>query len=279
VLEAGIYLALRDTTTASRRDVGATRYWRGVSDRRTALYVHDEDADTTRRYYRDKRTPGAIVGAVACHDWVGAFLWYRERGDHDHHRYCCKSTQRQMHVLVPGIAADGEHPARRLLGGRSSCEYKSAARDGTGGKFSMGEFAWQNSRNRHEHDRQNSQHDSAGVGKRTLAEQAYAGMFSVGSAKAPAGGAARRPVRRCNESPGRRRWTRARQRRRPSRQAAVPTSSGGLCDDYSGGWRPLLVTSDPHRVMQPGKDLRGLRGHQGGRRISTLRGSRTCQIT
>jgi hypothetical protein len=111
VLGAGLYLSLRDTTTASRLTsallgAGAASLIAG-----TALYVTDEDPDTTRRYYRNSATPGVIVGGLGVvMTGVGAFLWYRERGaSGSSTRTAAASMKKPTLPVVPGLAADREH--------------------------------------------------------------------------------------------------------------------------------------------------------------------------
>jgi hypothetical protein len=110
VLGAGLYLSLRDTTTASRLTsallgAGAASLIAG-----TALYVTDEDPDTTRRYYRNSATPGVIVGGVGlAMTGVGAFLWYRERGGPGSStRTAAASTQKRTLAVVPAFRTDGK---------------------------------------------------------------------------------------------------------------------------------------------------------------------------
>lgn len=87
VIGAGFYLALRDTTSASRITAallatGGTSLVAG-----TTMYLTDEDPNPNpdpmayvRRYYRDSATAGVIIGGTGVVlTGLGAWLWYRER--------------------------------------------------------------------------------------------------------------------------------------------------------------------------------------------------------
>jgi hypothetical protein len=115
VLGAGVYLALRDTTSASR--LTAALLGAGVTSlvAGTALYLTDEDPDERRKYYRNSAEHGVITGGAGIVlTGVGALLWYRDRNRVPRSsRTTAGSTQRQELVLVPGVSAG---PLQFLLG-------------------------------------------------------------------------------------------------------------------------------------------------------------------
>jgi len=127
----------------------------------------------------------------------------------------------------------------------------------------MGRIAGKNSRTDIEHDRQNSQHDSAGGWEAHPRRAGVTGDVSVGSAKlqagAPAGGAP--PA----TSPGAKTVDGERgQRRRPVASGLqFRQQRADSADDYAGGGVPLLYPRPALASCNLGTDLRGLRGHQG----------------
>jgi len=108
-----------DTTTASPRERRRYSVRRASLIAGTALYVTDEDADTTRRYYRDSATPGAIVRrGWPCHDWCRSPSCGTANAaiHRSPSRTAAVSTQGRCTCSCQVIAASGEAPARRLLG-------------------------------------------------------------------------------------------------------------------------------------------------------------------
>jgi len=122
VLATGIYLSLRDTTSASRLasaalGLGATSLVLG-----SFLFFTDQDGAArlepdkyVREYYRDSATSGLVIGAAGVAlTGVGAWLWYRggDRKSNATTLTAASEHGRTLGSLVPAVSVG---PALRLL--------------------------------------------------------------------------------------------------------------------------------------------------------------------
>jgi len=117
VLGAGIYLGLRDLTSAPPVASALLGGSAASLVAGTFLYVTDEDPDGARRTYRDSATIGLIVGGTGVAlAGAGAWLWYRERAHRSEPASSATAMSQRASALAPIVSVGPSNVTLGCLG-------------------------------------------------------------------------------------------------------------------------------------------------------------------